>query len=342
MQVKHLVAALIAVVPMLASAQSSVTIYGIADASIGMEDTGAPNGDRTVVGSGNQSTSRIGFRGVEEISKDLKAVFNFEAGVAVDTGAADTAGLFQRRAVVGLQGSFGTVTVGREYSPLATVAGASDALGQGFYGTNLSAFGAGRMTRRLANSVNYVTPTNAFGVGGLRVLAAYGAGEVATGPSKDLMGIAVDYTNANFYLGAGYQVFENVATGDDKEMMVGGGFKFGPAFEIKTNYVKVNPAGGLNDFEQFNFGGSYTVGANKFFANYAQNKLENGAKGNGYSIAYTYNLSKRTNLYGAYSTTRNNNLGTFGITSAGSSVAVPAANPGSDPTAFAIGVRHSF
>jgi predicted porin len=125
------------------------------------------------VNSGNQSSSRFGFRGTEDLGNGLKAIFNLEAGTAIDTGAGDSA-LFGRRAVVGLEGGFGTLTLGREYSPIAAIAGATDAFGQGFYGSNLSAFTTNRLTRRLANSVNYKSPS----WNGLKLLAAYSAGEV--------------------------------------------------------------------------------------------------------------------------------------------------------------------
>jgi len=140
MQVKRLAAALVAATPLFAFAQTNVTMYGIVDVAVESAKDGGPNGRQTMVASGDQSTSRIGFRGTEDLGGGLKAIFNLEAGVAADTGAQDAAGLFQRRAVVGLEGDFGTVTLGREYSPIASIAGASDEFGQGFYGSNLSAF----------------------------------------------------------------------------------------------------------------------------------------------------------------------------------------------------------
>ncbi|MDB5745882.1 MAG: porin, partial [Massilia sp.] len=138
MHYKALAAALITTLPLFAHAQTNVAIYGTMDAAIAVEDTDAPGEKRrTVVNSGNQSSSRLGFRGTEDLGNGLKAMFNIEAGVALDTGAADSA-LFGRRAVVGLQGGFGQLTVGREYSPIASVAAATDVFGQGFYGSNLS------------------------------------------------------------------------------------------------------------------------------------------------------------------------------------------------------------
>ena len=173
MKHKILAIALVSALPLVAQAQTSVTMYGMVDASIGVENNDAPGeSSRTVVSSGTQSASRIGCRGTEDLGTGLKALFNIEAAVAVDTGATDS-NMFQRRAVVGLQGAFGTVTVGREYGPIAAVAGASDTLGQGFYGSNLAAFGANRLTRRLSNSVNY--QSNALS--GFTLRAAYGAGE---------------------------------------------------------------------------------------------------------------------------------------------------------------------
>ncbi|MDQ1834647.1 porin [Massilia scottii] len=336
MQCKLMAVVLAAAIPLCASAQSSVTIYGVADASLAKEDTDVKGGSRTVVNSGNQSTSRIGFRGVEDLGNGLNAVFNLEAGVNLDTGAGDSV-LFGRRAVVGLKGGFGSVLIGREYTPIADVANASDINGQGFYGTNLSSFGAGRLTRRISNSVNYKSNS----MGGVIVSAGYGLGETATGPSQDLMGLAVEYKANNIYVGGGYHVVERLASGDDKEMIFGAGFTFGPV-EIRGNYMAANPTGKGNKYEQVNAGLSYTFGSNKIYGNLQQNKLEGGAKGNGASLAYSYALSKRTNVYASYAMLRNNDKATFGINSAGANVIPPATAFGADPTALAVGVRHSF
>lgn len=336
MQGKLLAAAVIASLPLVASAQSSVTVYGIADASIAREDTGAPNGSRTVVASGNQSTSRFGFKGVEDIGGGLKAMFNLEAGVALDTGVGDSA-LFGRRAVVGLEGSFGSVTVGREYSPIADVANATDINGQGFYGTNLNSFNAGRLTRRLSNSVTYKTPS----MGGFKMSGAYSAGETSTGPSMTLKGLSASYTLGDLYLGAGYHTVERQVSGDDKEMIFGAAYKIG-AVEIRANYMEADPTGNNNQYEQINAGMSYSFGSSKIYGNLQQSKLDGGAKGNGFSLAYSYSLSKRTNVYAAYATISNNDKGLFGINSAGSNATPPAGAFGADPKALTLGMRHSF
>ena len=58
-----------------------------------------------------------------------------------------------------------------------------------------------------------------------------------------------------------------------------------------------NQVGPNNKFEQYNLGVAYALAANKFYFNYQNDKLENGAKGKAYAVAYSYSLSKRTNLY---------------------------------------------
>lgn len=341
MKKTSLAIALLTILPFAVQAQTAVTVYGTADASIGIQDTDAPGeSSHVVVSSGTQSSSRIGFRGTEELGNDLKVLFNFEAGVGIDTGAADAAGLFQRRAVVGLQGSFGTVTIGREYGPIAAVVQSSDALGHGFYGSNLGGFGSGRLTRRLANSVNYKSDP----LGGFTVLGAYSAGErPADGPSGDLAGLALEYRHGALYLGAGYQQTERLATGDDKEYAFGAGYTIGN-FDLRGSYMVANPTGLNNTFKFIGAGGSYTSGQHKYYAALHQQRLDCGCKrrGNGITLAYSYALSKRTNLYSTYAVVHNNATGNFGLTGAGGSFGPAASALGADPSVFNVGVRHTF
>jgi predicted porin len=337
MHYKRLAAVLVASFPLFASAQSSVTMYGVADAAVSREDTGVPGEkSHTVINSGDQSSSRIGFRGTEDLGGGLKALFNLEAGVALDTGAADSS-LFQRRSVVGLQGDFGTVTIGREYSPIAGVAAATDILGQGFYGSNLSAFGTNRLTRRLNNSVNY--KTNA--ISGFTASAAYSAGEKASGANGDLKGVALEYANGPVYLGAGYHALTRLDTGNDKEYIVGAGYKFGD-LEFKGNYMVADQSGANNKFKQFNVGAAMAFGKGKAYVNLQQNKMDNGAKGNAFTLAYSYSLSKRTNVYASYASLRNNDLATFGLNAASTNVTPVATAFGADPSALTLGMRHTF
>jgi predicted porin len=343
MQVKRLAAAVavsaIAATPLFAAAQTNVQLYGILDAAISSQDTGGPEGRTTVVNSGNQSSSRFGFRGTEDLGDGLKAIFNLEAGASIDTGAGDSA-LFGRRAVVGLEGGFGSLTLGREYSPIAAIAAATDAFGQGFYGSNLSAFTTNRLTRRLANSVNYKTPA----WNGLKLLAAYSAGEVTTAntPSGDLKGVGVEYGLGGLYLGAAYHTIKRVQADEDKETAFGAAYKFDQlgGFEIKGNYMAADREGSAK-YKQSNLGASMPFGAHRVYANY-QRQEQGAARGNSWALAYTYSLSKRTNLYASYASLDNNGSGVFGLSSSSVTIAPAATALGKDPDVFSLGLRHSF
>jgi len=331
MQQKLLAAALFTCLPIAASAQTNVQIYGVLDAAIASEDNGVAR--RTVLNSGNQSSSRFGFRGTEDLGNGLKALFNLEGGVAIDTGAGDSA-LFGRRAVVGLEGGFGTVTVGREYSPIAAVASSTDITGQGFYGSNLSAFNY--LTRRLSNSVNYKSAS----MSGFKVLAAYAAGEATPGqPKSNLKGVGLEYAQGKLYLGAAYHTNDNNVLGDTEEYSFGAGYKFGE-LDVKGNWLVQDAAGRNNKFTQYNLGAAYPIGAGRLFVNLQQNRIENGARGKGWNVDYSHSLSKRTSLYTGYARLDNNDRGNFSLNS--SSVRLAPGRIGVDPSVFNVGVRHSF
>jgi len=95
-------------------------------------------------------------------------------------------------------------------------------------------------------------------------------------------------------------------------------------------------------YEQKNAGVSYGFGANRVFLNYQQQELATGAEGKAVTVAYTYTLSKRTNVYASYAKLRNNNNGVFSLSSPAGSLALPATAFGADPQVYNVGVRHSF
>ena len=64
-----------------ALAQTSVQLYGIADAGVMWQ-----RGGTTKIISGGADGSRLGFKGSEELGGGYKAVFNVEARVELDTG----------------------------------------------------------------------------------------------------------------------------------------------------------------------------------------------------------------------------------------------------------------
>lgn len=180
--------ALCAAAPMtaLAQAANAVTIYGVIDVGVrnasGLDSAYANSpGSATVVNSGIDTTSRLGYRGSEDLGGGLAAIFNFESGLNVDSGTtANASKFFDRASVVGLRGGWGSVTLGRQTTLLADTNSIVDPLGSRFASFNpnvgIAALSAHRLgleygpagsttgAFRLDNSIKYNGQFGAFGV----------------------------------------------------------------------------------------------------------------------------------------------------------------------------------
>lgn len=222
-----------------AFAQSSVTLYGIADASLRYTDglsasNAAASGTATAVNSGVNNTSRFGFRGNEDLGGGMAAVFNLESGINIDTGAqASATKFFDRASYVGLKAGWGTVTMGRQTTVLADALSPVDPMGVRFAGFNpnvaiaaLSSSGLGieygpsgdtKGSYRLDNSVKYVGQFN-----DLTVRAMHAFGE-QSGNSSALSsnGVGFTYQTSAFAATLGYGDFKS-ATGLQLKGYVGG------------------------------------------------------------------------------------------------------------------------
>jgi len=196
-----------------ASAQSSVTLFGVMDAAVSYYQTNSryvntalnvfnpsnpallvPHPDvrqsQWVLSSGNYTGSRIGFRGTEDLGGGLAASFWLEAGIANDTGQGLTvAGLgFNRRSTVSLSGAFGEVRLGRDYTPTFwndNVFDPFQTVGSGALAISMLLGGAGSAGTigslvansnyvRASNSVSYFLPPT---LGGFYGHAMYAFGE---------------------------------------------------------------------------------------------------------------------------------------------------------------------
>jgi hypothetical protein len=117
MKFSHYVAgALLGTFTCFASAQSSVTIFGIADAAVRHVKNGSLPSANSVI-SGGTASSRIGLRGIEDLGGGLRAGFWLESDVALDTGVGNPA-LWNRRSTLSLiSATAGEVRIGRDMVP---------------------------------------------------------------------------------------------------------------------------------------------------------------------------------------------------------------------------------
>lgn len=160
-----------------ASAQSSVQVYGLLDAGVEVVNhAGAEDGSMVRVISGGKNTSRWGLRGSEDLGGGMKAVFNLEGAIQMDTGATDGP-LFKRQAYVGLEGALGRLVIGRSFTTTYDLVIKFDPLGFApnySWATSGSATGPSKygMTTAFDNLVKYSGRTGRFTYG-----ASIGLGE---------------------------------------------------------------------------------------------------------------------------------------------------------------------
>lgn len=279
-----------------ALAQSNVSIYGLLDEALVVAKGGA-GGTATKLESGVSNGSRIGFRGTEEFGNGVSSFFVLEAGILMDTGASDQNGtLFGRQAYVGLKGNFGTVTAGRQYTPIYTTITIVDPFSNNYGGAAGQLMSGEKAGTRMNNTVMWETPK----VMGFSGQAAYGFGEVPGDSAKSRQfGYSLTYEAGKLLLrGAFNRTTNATATDSARNTLVIAKYDFG-LFSGSVGYGD-NKGTGKTDSQDYIVGLSVPFGANTIMAN-AIHKKDRAAttdfNANQVALVYTYALSKRTNWY---------------------------------------------
>lgn len=332
---KSLIALAVLAASGAAMAQSSVTVYGIADIWFGSSKSlGEPR--QTVLESGGVSGSRFGFKGTEDLGGGLKANFLLEQGFTLDDGKAkDSSKAFNRQAYVGLSGGFGEVKFGNVYTAYDDISGATNGAFDSVLSANQQVFRSTSYNSNPGNNIYYATPS----FGGFSGAVSYGLGENKTNTesASNVVSLHGKYENGPIYVGAAYQRQKPVGTGDAlKYGRINGSYDFGVA-KLLASYGKTNSnADGdviLGKTNEYLIGVDVPLGgALTLSADYATSKTKsvvvgNRSKRSGYGVALAYGLSKRTTVYtGFHSATEKNDAGV----------------KTDKTTAYAVGLKHTF
>jgi predicted porin len=331
MKHQHIVGALaLGLYATFAQAQSSVTVYGVADAGIVLEN-GGPAGSARNISSGVASASRLGFKGKEDLGNGLSAYFVIENGYNIDTGTAGQGGLlFGRQAVVGLTGAAGSISMGRQYSPYyKATRDVIDPFCIGLAGNAQNIIAA---NSRINNSVEYQTPNWK----GLSADVVYGFGEVAGDASKNrVMGASASYGDGplNVVL-AHHQQNDATGTAHSRNTMLGGRYRFG-AITGHAAYARNRDMLGHASRDVL-LGMSAQAGPGRVLASVVNHRDDFGREAHATqaAIGYVYGLSKRTDLYTAYGHIVNRDGAAYKVGN--------ATDTGSGTTGINLGMRHVF
>jgi predicted porin len=351
-----------------ASAQSSVTVFGVLDANVGSVNNGS--GSIKSVGNSGNETSRLGFRGMEDLGGGLHAGFWLEGQLFNDTGAGGAPGAnqgftWQRRATVSLiSDTLGEVRLGRDNTPNYwsrwdfdpfTLNGVGSQqnmmiLNQPIQGTPLvngTPLGSGAATfPRASNSVGYFLPGNLGGVYGQAMVAA-GEGNIGGKYSAGRLGYKTGSLNVSLEYGK-----TNLGANDLKEINTGASYDFG-VVKLMGQYGKTTldrVAVGSSAQKNLLIGATAPVGPGTVKVSYNRVQIsgpDTGVSGLGPGSAhmlaagYVYDLSKRTALYTTYSRISNDPGTQFTV---GGQQNGPATNgvTGKTSSGYEVGLRVRF
>ena len=280
-----------------AFAQSSVTLYGVADAAI------VKSTDKSTIlsssGGMNNGTSRWGMRGSEDLGGGLKAGFNYEAGLSLNDGSTGQSGgqYFSRAAWMNLSGGFGELRLGRTLNPSFYAAAAWELTGTANYSVAVGQHGAVLGGIRNSSQIAYTTPN----MGGFSATLGYimkgnnvVGGTAATATTPAVAGVErakVDlnaiYRNGPVAVAIGYNKTQDA----EKNVHIGANYKVGP---VAIAGSIVDPAG---DAKGFTIGAGMQTGPVYLVLDVAR---DTHFKDTNVLVEAKYPLSKRTFAYAAY------------------------------------------
>ncbi|TAK79733.1 MAG: porin [Aquabacterium sp.] len=348
-------AALLGIASILpAAAQSSITLYGVVDVSV---ESVKGTDTLTRISSGNLNTSRLGFKGIEDLGSGLTAKFVLESAISADTGAngGGSARFWDRAAWVGLGSGFGELRLGRIDSALGLTA---DKIGtQAYDDLRLAGTRAANNYRRIDNTVTYILPaslfsgltgqlqysTGAVGYASTGAVSATTAGTESTAKAGRAWSANLGYTVGPFAAEAAYLVSRDensVQAGNQKAKagIVLASWDFG-VVKATGYYSGESQLGGANRLAVW--GLKFGIPVTPAFVltpGYSRSTGTTLAGGdddkvNIFSLKGVYSVSKRTAIYVWFDHISNGDAATKGIVTTAA---------GENGRGLALGVRHAF
>jgi predicted porin len=345
-----------------AHAQSNVTIYGLVDAAVEYSSQGS--GSLIRMQPGSYQGSRLGFRGNEDLGGGSSAFFIIESGFVADTGVAAQGGrMFGRQAFVGLKNGLGSLSIGRQYSPLYNALVQQDAFQYTMIGgipaltitkpagTTGALLGTWEAYGRVDNAIVYDSPDLA----GVSAHLMYAPGEVAGSRAagrlegshlrynRGAVDVNVSWTNARDALDLGARTARTA----------GGSYDFGTV-RLFAGYVKdssnVASATGTrmpqSVVEIYDIGARFALTPHVTLVGQAD-RIHDDSEGlaaskdaDAFNLGAEYGFSKRTIVYASAGTVSNQNGSGY---SWGSGTALGGKVTGNPRARTAnIGLRHTF
>lgn len=279
---------------------SKLTVYGKAHVDVVSNDE---NDNWTI----NSNSSRLGFKGSEDLGNGMKVNFKYETTVNITDGAASGTFGSARNAYAGLSGDFGEVRIGRHDTPAKTAfyAAGNDRIGDSILDLNGS-FGFSEL--RSDNVLAYIAPK----MGGITILAAIIPGEgVGSAPTNatnnglaDAISLGAIYKAGPVKASFGYTDAADAVNGNTASlelMNLGGSYAVSDTINVGLQYQTVEA--GTNERTAFAVTGEIGFGMNSLvlmFGNAEDDVSGATADSDATGLGVKHKFSKRTSGYVAF------------------------------------------
>jgi predicted porin len=351
--------------PVLALAQTrepapgqGVQVYGVLDAGVVLERGCKENCASSKVAPGISEGSRIGISGREPLGNSgTSAVFTLEGGVENDTGRSEENRLLGRQAWVGLDGTWGALTLGRQYNlQYEALAEVADPFHGGLAGTATNMMGF--TTKRYDNAVKYRTPAGRHW--SASAIYSFGESEFSTSRNR-AYGATLGFANGVFNVRIAHQrkrnPIEAVGTTQPVDLsarntLVAANLNLGAATVFAAYGVNrglgsspwdpANPYGALALTTPSLYshdilaGLSYTSGRATYMLSFIHkdDRSPPNRDADQAAIGMVYSLSRRTAVHASLAHIRNRNGAPY--------TAGTASEAGKGNRAITFGLRHAF
>lgn len=243
----------------------------------------------------NDMGSRLGFKGSEDLGGGLKAVFDLQHRLNLDTGEQSSATRFwEGKSIVGFETPYGRIVFGREENPAYTLGqDAADPWGTYTVAANGSLINGRIGSTRYSNSATYSMKLDAFSFGA-QMAEAEGNPNGDEAGAKRPWSMGFGYKAGALNVGLGY---ENPSDPDDNWATLLASWNFG--FMRLGGFYGFGRNADDEKHQAWMLSVVAPIGAGEIRASYGQLKNKDaGVKADDQmALGYYHRLSKRTALY---------------------------------------------
>lgn len=331
--------AIAAALPMAATANTSVTIYGRAHVSVDYLDNGASYGETNM----SSNSSRLGFRASHDFD-GITAIMQIEQQVDFDSGNANAS---NRDTYVGLKGDFGTLKLGRFDTPFKKARDPANLFGDQLGDMrNITRVGNARFDERNFNTIQYDSPKFRDFQLSLAYSMATNSQTKGDDLDDDSLSVALNYASGPLSFAAAYETYgDDQSRGGRDGIRVAAGYQATSSLQLVGFYQTIDhEIDEALDSDVYGFGAEYKLTSKARIKGHYMMRDGDSDETDAtlFTVGLEYRVASPLRLYANYGIVDNDdNIALNPYTQARSSSDIPAVT-GQKAKGFSLGMRYDF